>query len=264
MNTVEILKILEKSNCRECKAPTCLAFAAAVYNGERELSECPKLSSEILKEYGGNREKRITTEQSEEEAQKITQAKIASTDLSEAAKRLGEDFADDRLTIKICGKDFSVDKQGNFYSDIHIHSWLTGPVISYILTGKGLKPKGEWMPLRELNKGKDWYRLFGQRCEKPLKKMADTYTDFFEDILSIFNGRKVENHYGSDISIVLHPLPKVPMLICYWWPEDGMESDLNLFFDSTANDNIEIEALYSLGAGLCNMFEKISMTHEQG
>ncbi|HUU41934.1 MAG TPA: DUF3786 domain-containing protein [Desulfatiglandales bacterium] len=80
-------------------------------------------------------------------------------------------------------------------------------------------------------------------------------------VFRLFNGRQVENHYASDISLVLHPLPKVPILICYWKPEDGLESSLNLFFNSTAEDNLKIESLYTLGAGLARMFEKISLTH---
>ncbi|MCP4147099.1 MAG: DUF3786 domain-containing protein, partial [bacterium] len=99
--------------------------------------------------------------------------------------------------------------------------------------------------------------------EKPLKKVADNYTGLFNDVLELFNGKKVENHYDSDISLVLHPLPKVPVLICYWEPEDGLASDLNLFFDSTAEDNLNIEALYTLGVGLTMMFEKITLRHRQ-
>jgi len=63
--------------------------------------------------------------------------------------------------------------------------------------------------------GRKWLRFFVQRCEKPLKAVADTYADLFEDIIRLFNGKQVENHYQSDISLILHPLPKVPILICY-------------------------------------------------
>ena len=77
--------------------------------------------------------------------------------------------------------------------------------------------------------GRPGIGFLSERCEKPLKKVADTYTDLFEDMIHLFNGRQVENHYASDISLVLHPLPKVPILICYWKPEDDLESDLNSF-----------------------------------
>ncbi|MBU2628816.1 MAG: DUF3786 domain-containing protein, partial [Proteobacteria bacterium] len=83
----------------------------------------------------------------------------------------------------------------------------------------------------------------------------------FEDLIILFNGKKVENHYESDISLVLYPLPKLPLLICYWKKDDGMESDLHLFFDSSADMNASIDIVYGIAAGIVTMFEKISMKH---
>jgi len=106
--------------------------------------------------------------------------------------------------------------------------------------------------------------LFVQRSEKPLKQLADKYPHLFEDLILIFNGKRVENHYESDILLVLYPLPKLPVLICYWKPEDGMESDLHLFFDSSADMNANLNIVYGVAAGIVSMFEKISMKHGAG
>lgn len=263
-NPVEILKVLNKSNCRECNELTCLAFAAAVFKGNRQLAECPHLESHVVERFGGETHKRKFPEQDMEASVERLKRRVAAMDLSSAAKRIGAPFSDDQLTIKICGKNFRVNSKGNLSSDIHIHPWLSIPILSYILNCRGVPVSGKWMPLRELKGGRDWYRLFGQRCEKPLKKVADAYTDLFNDMLHIFNGREVENHYQSDISLVLHPLPLVPILICYWKPEDGLESSLNIFFDSTAEENLNIESIYALGTGLVRMFEKIALTHGSG
>jgi len=260
-NTMEIFKLLDKSNCRKCYKPTCLAFAAAVFQGEKQLDECPHLEREIIEKYGGPAANHMTLVQEQEQAMERLKGKIATLDLGLAARRLGARFSDDKLTIKCLGKDFSVDTGGNITTDIHVHSWITIPVLNYILQGAGVPVSGKWIPFRELDGGKTWYRLFGQRCEKPLKKVADTYTDLFEDMIHLFNGRQVEKHYNADISLVLHPLPNVPLLICYWKPEDGLESSLNIFFDATAEENLNIESLYILGAGLVIMFEKLAVRH---
>ncbi|MFO7667748.1 MAG: (Fe-S)-binding protein [Desulfobacterales bacterium] len=45
---MEIFKLLEKSNCRECNEPTCLAFAAAVFKGQRQINECTRLDKETI------------------------------------------------------------------------------------------------------------------------------------------------------------------------------------------------------------------------
>jgi len=167
----------------------------------------------------------------------------------------------DKLTIKVCGKDVSVDSRGNLYSDIHLHAWVAVPILTYILEGQGVPPVGKWLPLRELEGGADWYRLFAQRCEKPLKKIADTYTELFADMLDLFAAKRAPSFLEADISIVLHPLPKLPILICYWKPDEGMASELNLFFDATATENLKIGSIYSIVAGLVRMFEKLALRH---
>jgi len=260
-NAMEIFKLLEKSNCRLCEEATCLAFAASVFKGARELAECPRLDPEIAALYGGGVEKPRTMEQDGEEALRKMQAEIEKVDLAEAAERLGGRYANGKLTLRILGKEFSVDQQGQFTTDIHVHGWIAGPVLAYILSGEGKTPSGNWVPLRELEGGKDWHRFFTQRCEKPIKAVADSYTDLFEDMVHLFNGQMVGQHFDADIGVVLHPLPKLPLLVCYWKPDEGMPSDLHLFFDDTAEANLRIEAIYTLGAGLSLMFEKIAQRH---
>jgi ArsR family metal-binding transcriptional regulator len=51
---LEILKLLPKTNCRECGQPTCRVFATQVAEGGRGPEDCPPLSEEArvkLQEY---------------------------------------------------------------------------------------------------------------------------------------------------------------------------------------------------------------------
>jgi hypothetical protein len=260
-NPMEIFKLLDRSNCRKCHELTCLAFAAAVFKGQRQLIECPNLESHVIDNSDVNSDGRMTLEQELEFRLEELKNRVASVDLCAAACRLGASFSGSKLTIKILGKNFSVDSKGDITTDIHIHSWVTIPVLNHIMQGKGTPISGQWVPLRELKNGKTWYRLFEQGCEKPLKRLADRHPNLFEDILRVFNGKHVEQHYGSDIALVLRPLPKVPILICSSKAEDGLESNLNVFFDSTAEDHINIEYIYLLGVGLAKMFNKIALRH---
>jgi hypothetical protein len=260
-NAMEIFNLLDKSNCRKCNEATCLAFAAAVFQGRRPIADCPKLDAAIIERYRDSAGKPQPTEQDGEQAAAVLQRRIADIDLAAVAGRVGGRYANGKLTIKVLGKDFGVDDKGTMSSDIHIHPWVAIPVLSYILQSKGTPVSGKWVPLRELPNGKSWRGLFEQRGENDLKKVADRYPELFEDMIHIFNGRPVEKHYEADISLVMHPLPKVPMLICYWHPEDGLGSSLNLFFDATAEDHLDIQAIYALGTGMVRMFEKISHRH---
>ncbi|WDP92918.1 MAG: DUF3786 domain-containing protein [Desulfobacter sp.] len=261
-SAMDVFKLLEKTNCRKCNKPTCLAFAAAVFQGRSPLEECPHIDEETLKTYGGGNNRRESRlEQGYDEAMKQLKAKIRQTDIEARAHLLGAEFSKGRLTLKILGKDFSVDANGEISTDIHVNPWIAPPVMRYILSGKGLTPTQTWVPFRELETAGDWARFFEHQCIRSLKQVADASPTFFEDIIELFNGRPVKNHYEADIALVIHPLPLLPMLICYNYPEDGLESDLNLFFDNTADKNLPVENIYTLATGLANMLKKLADTH---
>ncbi len=43
---IEILKLLPKTNCRECGQPTCMVFAAQAAEGGKEAGDCPALNED--------------------------------------------------------------------------------------------------------------------------------------------------------------------------------------------------------------------------
>ena len=260
-NPMEIFKLLNGSNCRECNEKTCLAFAVAVFKEKKPIHACPYLKKEVTDRYGGAIEKPNTIDEYKAEAIEILKQKISLIDLSKAAKRLGARFSNGKLTIKVFGKDFSVDTRGNLSSEVHINAYMVVPVLNYILNGSGKSPDGNWITFRELTGGPPRFAHFQQRCEKPLKRVADTYTGLFKDMLEIFDGKQIVSRIDSDISIVLYPLPLFPIMVCYWEPEDGLESNLHIYFDSRSDDNLDIESIYTLNEGVALMFEKIALRH---
>jgi len=46
---LEILKLLPKTNCRECGLPTCMVFATQMAEGGRSIDQCPPLDDENKK-----------------------------------------------------------------------------------------------------------------------------------------------------------------------------------------------------------------------
>jgi len=43
---IEILKLLPKTNCRECGEPTCMVFAARMAEGVKAAEDCPPMGAE--------------------------------------------------------------------------------------------------------------------------------------------------------------------------------------------------------------------------
>jgi ArsR family metal-binding transcriptional regulator len=44
---IEILKLLPKTNCKECGEPTCMVFALRVIDEVKEVEDCPQLHPEM-------------------------------------------------------------------------------------------------------------------------------------------------------------------------------------------------------------------------
>jgi len=260
-NPLQLYKVLPKSNCKQCGLPTCLAFAADVIKGQKQLNQCPNLENNIIEELEGKIIRQATPEEQLKQALEPLKREIVSVDFSGSVDRLGAKLSDDKLIIKVLGKNFTVDPEGKVVSDCHINVWVIVPLLNYIVYSAGKDLSGKWVPFRELSSDTVWSSFFQQRFEKPLKQLIDTYPDLIEDLIFIFSGKQVETSFFSDISLVLHPLPKVPMLICYKKPEEDLESKLNVFFDSTAEDNLKIDSIYRLCVGLLVMFQKIALRH---
>lgn len=263
-NPLDVYKLLPQTNCRKCYLPSCLAFAAAVIQSEKKLHDCPdldgSLTSGILDQQQSSRTS-IEREQRKRIGQLQTQ--INKIDFSIHSKQIGASIINEKLAVPCLGKQFFITHHGNITSECHINSWITVPILDYVANCHGVEPNEKWIPFRELPNGNTWSPLYLQRCEIPLKKIVDTHTELFEYLIDLFNGQATKSKFDSDISIILYPLPKVPILFCYWKPEDNMKSMLNIFFDESAEKNLSIESIYMLLAGLVVMFEKISLTHSK-
>lgn len=257
---LEIYRLLDKSNCRRCGEATCLAFASAVSLNRRRLTDCPQLPPELARMEVKAAPDRQPFEPGADYLKQL-QEEITRIDLAAAAARTGGTLAQDRLTLKVLGKDFSVDVHGNLKAEIHINPWVAVPFLNYILYGAGLPPVGEWVTLRELPGGWERYSLFQRQAEEPLRQLADRHPELFDDLIRLFSGQRGARHLNSDLSVVLTPLPKVPLMLCYWRPEEEMESSLKIFFDATAAQNLGTESAFILGVGLAHMLKKIMRRH---
>lgn len=260
-SVIEILKLLNKSNCGECHEKTCLAFATAVFKGVKQLEDCPYLEKDVIQQYGGNIEKMKTLEEDQDKVVAQLKQEVMKTDLAKAAENIGGIYTNNRLTVKIFGKDFSIDTSGKIITELHVNPYITIPFLLHILYSKGIPVSGKWVRIRELSYGQSLHVWFEQRCEMPIKRVADIYTDLFIDLIHIFNGKEVGNFSQADIALELHLFPKVPILVCYWKTEEGMASEFKLFFDRSVDDHLPIEGLYGLGSGLVRMFERIAQHH---
>jgi hypothetical protein len=188
---------------------------------------------------------------------------ITKLDLEDAAARLNVPFKKGMIVINSLGKDFMVDATGDLVSECHKNLWVHGPVLRYILNSRGINPKGDWVSFGELKGAGDWNRFFTHRCELDMHRLADAHTDIFFQILEMFGAGEIQSVTNSDKSLVIYPLPNVPFLINYWAAEESFDSKLSILFDTTAEENIDMESIYVLGRGLVEMFRVLIAKHSK-
>ncbi|EKD37109.1 MAG: Fe-S cluster protein [uncultured bacterium] len=260
-NAMEIFLHLEKSNCRECGEKTCLAFAGAVFRGTRRIGECPRLNGAALAKFAADEES--LQDRTVELAEYIAEmkGKLTRLDFAATAGLIGAKMSGETLQVPVLGKLFGVRGDGTFVTDLHLIPWVVVPLLEYIVNCPGTPVTGEWISFREIPGGREKYALFKKRGEDVLRELADRYTDFFDDIIHMFDGRAVDKQFEADVSVVLLPLPLVPMMICYWKPDEGMASSLNIFFDKSAGANIGVDSAFSLGTGIAQMLGKLATHH---
>ncbi len=261
INHLEILKYLNKSNCRACGVPTCLAFATALINGEKKFSDCPHLSEEAAAAL----DKKIVKRGRHEKLKELLgplKKEVSTIDFRKVAEGLGAEYEDDRLRIRCLGKDFVVDNKGNIESIIHINTWVAAPLLKYIIMGGNAPLAGKWVSFGELNRASSVVQYFDRRCEEPLRQLADSHTDIFFDLINIFGGKCIDG-FSADYAQIMYPLPKIPFLILYWRPDDQFESKLRLLLDSTADTYLDIEFIIGLGRGIVEMLKKILSKHDE-
>jgi hypothetical protein len=261
-NPLDVYQSLPKTNCGECGARGCMAFAAALLGGDRRLRDCPHLTPEAASAIAAHLDERLPVWQGQEDELRELRAGVAALDFAVAAPRVGGRVERGRLVVKCLGKDFQIAPDGSIVSDCHTHAGLAIPLLRYVLHARGGAPSGRWVPLRELSAAAAGRAaLFERRCELPLKRLLEEHTGLVSDLIDIFAGERSVNLFGSDLSLVLYPLPLVPLLVCWWEPDEGMESSLHLFFDETAIEQLSDAWIHGLCVGLVDMFEKIVRRH---
>jgi len=257
---IDIFRKLPQTNCSKCLLPSCLAFAAALIAGRKKVGDCPDLAPEIAAELSAELCVRDPMEIEQAEFVDKLQKKMAAINFEEVAPQIGATLKGDKIIINSLGRDFIFDHQGNMTSECHIIPWVQAPLLSYITYKSHAEITGKWMSFREIKGGIEWQTLFTNRCEEPLRRLADDNPGLLDDIIDLFKGTTIP-WYDADIALVLHPLPRFPMVICYQRPDDDLESKLSIFFDECCGVNLHIKSIFTLCHGLVQMFTKIAEQH---
>ena len=262
-NPLEIYAVLAKTNCGQCGVPSCMAFAAAVLQGQKKLAACPYLEPAAAVQLGQRIVRRKSLEDDHQQAIQALQRDVAGLDFALAAPRIGARLVAGNLAINCLGKDFLITPSGEMVSDCHLNHWIYVPLLHYCLLCQGKEPQSEWVPYATLPGAAEWSQYFSHRCEEPLRQLADAHCSLVFEMLHLFGAKPVAMSGGADHSLLILPLPKVPFLINYWEPEEGFASKLNILLDRSAGENINAQSINLLARGIIEMFRQLILQHSR-
>lgn len=263
-NPLEIYKALPRTNCGRCGVPSCMAFAAAVFQGMKIISGCPYLEKKIAEQLSTKIiVKRRTMDDEQWEVIRQLQKEIQNFDLTTVAPRIGAQIRNGKLAITCLGKNFFIDQTGEMTSTCHINHWIYIPLLHYIIECQGTEPQNDWISFSELPDAKEWNQYFTHRCEEPLRKLADTHRELLFELFFLFEAQPQATAGKADYSLLLKPLPKVPFLINYWLADDGFPSELNILLDRSAGRNINAHSITLLARGIIEMFRQLIVSHSR-
>jgi len=263
---LDILAVLDRSNCRECGAPSCLAFAALALQKQRSLDDCPHLDPAVagrLRDLLSVREQPDWTGR-EALAELLQRFRDEKPDIAARAAKLGGWMRDERLAFHCLGKMFEVDPDGGLHSDCHQNPWLHVPMLSYVLDSAAREPAGDWVRFEELKGVHAWVRFFEHSCQRPILELALEDPILSQDIWHLFAAEDHVEGFQADASFLLRPLPKVPFVLTYRAPDDEIPASASVFLDHTAAANLDPESLFRLGRGMAEMFRKVAHRHGSG
>ena len=100
-NALEVLRLLPKTNCRDCGEKTCMAFAGQVYLGKKQLIQCPHLSPEVAAGYTSQQRKANVQEEDFLRNIEVMKTTLRTLDLAKRAESIGASYDGTFLTLPL-------------------------------------------------------------------------------------------------------------------------------------------------------------------
>ena len=267
LQILDLMKMLPRTNCRECGHATCMAFATFVLREGEEPGKCPYWKPEDLAFV-----RKSLAEQGDDSAypdhlfsaRKFVQERIRKVDFAAVAPRLGAELttAGDETCLvinllerlyRVCREEVEPLDQGEH--DLWEHILL----YNYVAEGGGRPLTGNWVPMESLPGSLAKRKAFVSGCEE---KIAAAYSGRPEELTQALVRLKADftvPDNNAEVAAIFHPLPRVPFQLLFWDAdlEDDFPAQVKVLFDETVLDYLDIESLVFLGEKTAERLENL-------
>lgn len=264
------VKVLPRTNCKDCGFPTCIAFAGKVVSEKLPLANCPHIPEDVLipaqaeleEQY---RQGKWLKKDMAAEALGLAREKAGAMRLDQIADRIGGVMADgaapgpfhgiphirlpyfqDSLLITL---DRVADSSGKALS----RNEQTFVFIHMAAGGKAA-PTGTLKSLKEFPNTVSKIVSMRDHVEAPLKQAFSGQKAALENRCRDIGGVDVGDRYtSSDLAFQFRVFPKVYVTLMFWDENEGFEPEVKLMFDETIMDHMDIEAIMFMSEHLTKL-----------
>lgn len=252
---LDLFKDLPGTNCGDCGKPGCFAFATAVYLEAYPLERCPHLGGteaairvklEADRAEGGGRKP-----ESSEQALEHLRGVIAGRDLAEVAERCGGRYLEgppEAVEVEFLGTPHRILRDDVEAQGQPPTVWVKILLLIYATRAAGRPPTGDWIAFRELPNSVSKARSF----EASAARIAEGFAERPEALapaVTRVGGHPVE-HPSAPRAFRIDALPRVPLLLLFWPPDDEFPARATLLVDRGVLDYLDQEALVFLSEAL--------------
>jgi len=153
------------------------------------------------------------------------------------------------LIMESFGQNISVSfPEGDIFfldTDHSPHFPLCICALNYLVRADGTPLSGKYISYRELENGHVFYKAFRRESINMLSAcLPGKNPQLFTEAARQLGGFVGE---GADLACTLYPLPRFPVTVKLWFPDDEMEGSANILFDSSANHYLHTEDIAAIG-----------------
>ena len=257
LQILDLVKMLPRTNCKECGYSTCMAFATHVLREGEVPGKCPYWKAKDLAFV-----EQSLADQGEDSAypdhlfsaRKFVQGKVKEYDFSEVAGKIGARLIEEQektfLVINFLERLYRVGKEQIEPLEAGQHDlWEHILLYNYVAEAGGRPLAGNWVPMESLPGSLAKRKVFVSGCEEKIAAAYSGQPELLRQALEVLKADFPELESNAEVAAVFYPLPMIPFQLLFWDAdlEDGFPAQVKILFDETVLDYLDIESLVFLG-----------------
>lgn len=145
--------------------------------------------------------------------------------------------------IPLFGRDCVVRADGA-YMDGQKVDFMGAILIARYLLQAGREPVGrKWLPYRDLKDGGRFYSFIKANIEDKIAQGFSGKRSLLGERLSALGAVQAASGVAGDVALVVHPLPKLPVLCLFWDSDEEFPASFQFLFDASASSYLDLESL---------------------